>query len=51
MKINLEKNLVFADQPMPILAKNLSKDVKTRKAIKHLEQVQVDISKILPTVG
>jgi V8-like Glu-specific endopeptidase len=51
MKISLEKNLVFADQPKPFLAKDVPRLVKRRKAVKPLEKVQVDVSMILPTVG
>ncbi len=51
MKISLDKNLVFKDQPNPILEKDVSLSVKPRKAIKPIESVKVDITRILPTVG
>jgi len=51
MKITLEKNLVFGDQPKPILAREVAKLVKPRPAKKPLRQVQLDISMLLPTEG
>lgn len=51
MKVVLEKNLAFSDQTPPILAKDLLRLVKPREAISPLEEVQIDVRKILPTVG
>ena len=51
MKITLEKNLVFGDQPKPILARDVAKLVKPIPAKKPLKHVQLDISMLLPTEG
>jgi V8-like Glu-specific endopeptidase len=38
-----EKNLSFRDQPTPMLAKDVRRKVKTRKALKKLEEVSLEV--------
>jgi V8-like Glu-specific endopeptidase len=51
MKITLEKNLAFSEQPEPILFKDISAKVKERKATKPLEKPTLELTKIFPTTG
>lgn len=51
MKISLEKNLVFREQPNPILSKDVPASIRFRKAVTPIESVQVDFPQDLPTDG
>ena len=44
MRITLEKNLAFADQPKPILYKDIPDQIKPRKAIKPLEKAALELN-------
>jgi V8-like Glu-specific endopeptidase len=47
MKISLDKNLAFARQPKPILAKDVRRLVKAKPAGRPLEGVQLEASRLL----
>jgi V8-like Glu-specific endopeptidase len=51
LKISLEKNLAFADQPKPIPYTDIAAKVPKRKAVKPIESVQLDLKMMLPTAG
>jgi V8-like Glu-specific endopeptidase len=51
MKVTLDKNLIFGDQPKPLLFTDVASRIKPRKAIKPLPQTSVDLNLFLPTVG
>jgi V8-like Glu-specific endopeptidase len=51
MKISPEKNLVFARQPKPILAKDVGRLVKAKPAGKRLEGAELEVSRLLPAKG
>jgi V8-like Glu-specific endopeptidase len=51
MRISMDKNLAFARQPKPTLAKDIRRLVKPRAADKPLEGAQLEISRVLPTSG
>jgi V8-like Glu-specific endopeptidase len=51
MKISLEKNLVFGDQPKPILAAEVPRAIKPRKPVKPMKETQVDLRLNLSTKG
>jgi V8-like Glu-specific endopeptidase len=51
MRISMDKNLAFARQPKPILAKDVRRLVKPRPVDKPLEDAQLEISRVLPTAG
>jgi len=50
-RISDEKNLAFADQPSPIPAREISRRIQARPALKALEPVEIEIRRFLPTVG
>ena len=51
MKISPEKNLAFARQPKPILAKDVGRLVKAKPAGKRLEGAQLEVSRLVPAKG
>jgi V8-like Glu-specific endopeptidase len=51
MRISIEKNLVFARQPKPILADDIRRLVKPRPAAKELEDTVLDIGRFVRTAG
>lgn len=44
MKITLDKNLIFGDQPKPILATEVITNIKPRKPIKPMPKVAIDMN-------
>jgi V8-like Glu-specific endopeptidase len=51
MKIAIDKNLVFSDQPKPILTRDVPKKIKSRKVLTPMKAVSVDLNLNLPTEG
>ncbi len=51
MKISLDKNLTFGDQPKPVLAKDISRFIKPRAPAKVLEPVALEITRHVATHG
>jgi V8-like Glu-specific endopeptidase len=51
MKISLDKNLTFGNQPKPILAKDVPRLVKPRAATKVLQPVALEITRHAATHG
>jgi len=50
VKISREKNLAFADQPAPMLFKDVEQ-IKPRTAIKPIPKVSIELRKAVATVG
>ena len=51
MRITLKKNLAFNNQPKPLLAQEVARKTKSRKAKKDLKEATVELGMILPTTG
>jgi V8-like Glu-specific endopeptidase len=51
MKISVDKNLAFGDQPSPIPSREIEKLVKPRPPVKALAPSQLDITRFLSTKG
>jgi V8-like Glu-specific endopeptidase len=51
MRISLDRNLAFARQTKPILAKDVRRRVKPRAATRTLERVALDVTLFVPTDG
>jgi len=51
MKIIIDKNLAFSDQPKPIPAGEIAKRIKPRKPVKPIRSTRLEMSLFLPALG
>jgi V8-like Glu-specific endopeptidase len=51
MKITLEKNLAFRDQPEPLLAGQIARRIRARKARRRLTSREIELSLFVPGGG
>jgi hypothetical protein len=48
MKISLEKNLAYADQPSQLLASEIAETIKPRKALKTIKGIELEM--VFPSI-